>query len=369
MLGKQKFYSLKNIKEKKATYSIIFGERSNGKSFAAFDEALKLYLDTGRQLALIRRYKEDFRGKRGQQMFANLECDGNGVNRIKKYSQGRYDCIYYYSGRWYLGSHDPDTEKIIYNDEPFAYGFSLADMEHDKSTSYPKVGIIVFDEFMTRKGYLQDEFVLFMNVISSIVRYRDDIPIYLLGNTVNKYCPYFTEMGLKHISKMKKGDIDLYSYGDSGLTVAVEYSDSPNKAGKPSDKYFAFDNPKISMITGGAWEVAMYPHCPFKYLGKEIIYNYFIKFDGELLHAEIIRHNKDYITYIHRKTTPIKDEDKAIIYEPVIRPERNYCYKITKPVLPIHKKILWFFAADKVFYQDNEVGEIVNNYLNWCKSN
>ena len=371
MLGfnkKMKFYSIKNIKEKNATYSIIFGERSNGKSYAAFEEALKMYLSTGKQLALIRRYREDLRGKRGQQMFANLECNGLGENVILKYSQGKYDSIFYYAGQWFLALRD-DTGKPIPDSEPFAFGFSLTEMEHDKSTSYPKLGMIVFDEFMTRGGYLQDEFTLFMNVISSLVRYRDDIPIYMLANTVNRYCPYFTEMGLKHVNKMNKGDIDIYKYGDSKLVVAVEYSDSPNKEGKPSDKYFAFDNPKLSMITGGAWEVAMYPHCPFKYLGKEIIMNYFIRFDGELLQADIIHHGRDYITFIHRKTTPIKDETHDIIFEPVVHTGRNYCYKLTKPVTKIQKKILYFFQADKVFYQDNEVGEIVNNYIQWCKTN
>ena len=33
----------------------------------------------------------------------------------------------------------------------------------------------------------------------------------------------------------------------------------------------------------------------------------------------------------------------------------------------IEKKIAIFYTRDKVYYQDNEVGEIVRNYLQWCK--
>ena len=33
----------------------------------------------------------------------------------------------------------------------------------------------------------------------------------------------------------------------------------------------------------------------------------------------------------------------------------------------IGKKIWWFFNTDRVYYQDNEVGEIVRNYIMWCK--
>ena len=123
-------------------------------------------------------------------------------------------------------------------------------MEHDKSTSYPDITIIVYDEAISRDGYITDEFVLFCNVLSTIIRQRDDVVIYMLGNTVNKYCPYFVEMGLTDVKNMKEGDLQVYSYGDSRLKVAVQFTDSISKKGKASDVYFAFNNPKLQMITG-----------------------------------------------------------------------------------------------------------------------
>ena len=120
----------------------------------------------------------------------------------------------------------------------------------------------------------------------------------MLGNTVNKYSPYFKEMGLKHITEMKPGDIDVYKYGDSSLTVAVEYT-KPNKTGKGSDIYFAFDNPKLTMITGGAWEIDIYPHCPVKYTPAEILFTYFIEFGRDLLQCEIVQHDDLNFTIIH----------------------------------------------------------------------
>ena len=74
-----------------------------------------------------------------------------------------------------------------------------------------------------------------MNVVSTIVRQRNDVKIFMAGNTVNQYCPYFTEMGLTHIKEMDKGAIEVYKYGDSKLRVAVEYADSISTKGKPSD--------------------------------------------------------------------------------------------------------------------------------------
>ena len=96
--------------------------------------------------------------------------------------------------------------------------------EHYKSSSYPSVDIILFDEFISRDGYLPNEFVTFMNVLSTIIRHRDDVIIYMLGNTVNRYCVYFTEMNLQGVPKQAQGTIDVYKYvNNPELTVAVEY--------------------------------------------------------------------------------------------------------------------------------------------------
>ena len=188
----------------------------------------------------------------------------------------------------------------------------------------------------------------------------------MAGNTVNQYCPYFTEMGLTHIKEMDKGAIEVYKYGDSKLRVAVEYADSISNKGKPSDIYFAFDNPKLTMITGGSWEMAMYPHLPVKYKPNNVIFTYFMRFNDELLQCEIVYVNNTVFIYIHRKSTPIQNEDKDIIYELEYDNRPNHIRNIRHCSLPINKKIGQFFADNKVFYQDNEVGEIVRNYLIQC---
>lgn len=354
-----KFYSLKKIMEKKAQYNVIFGERSNGKTYAVLKHGLENYIKTGKQLAIVRRWKDDFVGKRGSVMFDALISN----NEISKISKGAWTSVYYYSSRWYLCKY-VDGDRVT-DETPFSYGFALTSMEHDKSTSYPDITTICFDEFLTRTQYVPDEFILFMNVISTIVRHRTDVTIYMLGNTVNKYCPYFKEMGLTHIKDMKQGTIDVYTYGETALKVAVEYV-KPNRDGKHSDVYFAFDNPKLSMITGGEWEIDIYPHCPVKYKPKEILFTYFIIFDGDILQCEIIRHDDLYFTFIHRKTTPIKDEEMDVVYSADYSPRYNKIRKITKPQSKMEQKIAEHFKKDKVFYQDNEVGEIVRNYLMWC---
>lgn len=366
-MKKVKYYSLDKILSRNAAYNMIIGERSNGKTYSVLKYALEDYIKNKNQLAIVRRWNDDLRGRRGATLFDALVNN----NIIEELTDGDYNSVYYYSGRWYLMKNcfnDKGKEERLVSDEPFAYSFALTTSEHDKSTSYPRVKTIMFDEFITRTAYLPDEFVLFMNTISTIVRDRNDVKIFMLGNTVNKYCPYFNEMGLKHIKFMEQGKIDVYTYGDSDLKVAVEYC-KKNKDGKSSDSYFAFDNPKLQMITGGVWEVDIYPHLPCKYKPKDVLFTYFIKFDNDVLQCEIIKVDKNYFTFIHPKTTPLKHTDKDLIYSTETSPKPNYHRRINSPTKNIHKKIYRFFVEEKVFYSSNECGEIVRNYLNWCNKN
>ena len=179
---------------------------------------------------------------------------------------------------------------------------------------------------MTRGRYLVNEFILFQNLLSTIIRQRNDVTIFMCANTVNKYaCPYFTEMGLHRVKEMKQGEIDVYTYGDSGLLVAVEFSDSPSKS-KPSDVYFAFNNPRLQMITGkgNVWEMDIYPHCPTKYAPRDVLFTFFILFDSEILQGEIVLKDELYFLFIHRKTTPLKDEANDLIYSQEYNARPNY---------------------------------------------
>lgn len=369
MKEKIKYYSLDRIKKIDAQYNIIYGLRSNGKTFSVQLTGLENYIKYGEQMCIVRRYEIDFQGKRGSDMFTHLVANPKRGNIVKELSNGEWEDIYYWSSRWYLCKYNEKGERIK-DAEPFCYGFSISSQEHDKSTSYPKITTIMFDEFMTRGAYLVDEFVKFTNVLSTIIRDRENVRIYMLGNTVNKYNPYFKEMGLDNVLKMKPGEIQTYQFAtlnDKTLKIAVEYADNPNPKGKPSDVYFAFNNPKLKMITNGMWELAIYPHLPYKYERDNIVAEYFVLWENEALHCEIIQLDNIMFTYCHSKTTPIKDTDNYLIFSTEYNAKPNYRRRITKPSDEIARKISWFFANEKVFYSNNEVGEIMRNYINWCE--
>lgn len=351
-----------------AQYYILIGQRSNGKTFCILERFIDNWLESKETMsnAVIRRWDEDFNNSKGTKFFENFVSNAERGNIIASKTNNRYNSVEWSRRAWWAVYVNEKGEIERTSPVPIAYAFAISQEGHYKSGGYPRVKDILFDEMVSRT-YLADEFLSFMNLISTIVRLRDDLKIFMCGNTLSGYCPYFSEMGLKNLRQMKQGSIDLYKMGKDGrMKIVVYMTDSITKKGKPSDVYFCFDNPSLQMVTGeSTWELAIYPHCPTKYVPQDVKFVYFIVFDGELLQCEIIEKEKEWFTFIHRKTTPIKDEDESIIFKQDHDFRFNFRRRLTKPTDKIGKFILSFFAMDKVFYQDNEVGDLVNQYIAW----
>lgn len=370
-LNIKKYYSLNNILTYGASYNLIVGKRSNGKSYACLYRGLERYFKEGKQIAYIRRWKDDITGRNGGTLFDMFIHNGKGENVIKKMSGGLWDGVYYYSGRYYLTKTDKEG-KMSKADDPFCYAFSVNSSEHYKSNSYPFIGTIVFDEFIPLKGVgLPDEFSLFMNLLSTIIRdpSRTDIELFMIANTVNWDSPYFAEFGINNVRSMKQGTIDYYVYGESKCSLAIEYcEDNRDKESKVNDRYFAFDSPTLKMITDGTWDMSIYPHCPCYYGNKNVIFNYFIQYNDDLIQADVVLIDDLYFTYFHMKTGDIKNPDKDLLFtNKEISPRWNIRSNLFKPIDDTGRNLLKFFTDNKVFYQDNVVGQIIANYKEWCK--
>lgn len=345
-----------------AKYYVVYGERSNGKTYSSLAHVLDRYYGDGSQFAYIRRWGEDIRPKNLLNLFQGLERDGY----IRKLS-GEYDLIEYRQNRFWPYRQVEDAkggiDKVV-AEEPLGYAYDLNSSEHIKSNDFPKIKTIIFDEFMARKGYLPNEFILFMNLLSTLIRDKDDVTIIMLGNPVNRYCPYFTEMGLEHIKDMKPGDVQEYTYGESGLSVVVEYTGSKKRASrKASDVYFAFDNPELKMITTGDWEIAPYPRLPRKYRPKDVAFTFFVDFDKDVLHCDIVVDEEGEFIFVHPKTTPIRDGE--VVFCTVPDGRHDHIVGLFSSRSRISSVIKVLINNNAIFYSDNVCGEVMRNYIIW----
>ena len=362
---RSKYVRLDRIKAQNAQYNILYGKRSNGKSYAVQEEIVDNFLKDRSAGAVIRRYEEDYKGKRAATYFDNLSCNEDGKNVIKEKTGGEWDRIVYDSGRWYLGKYADDLARVVRAEIPLAYKFALTSMEHDKSSSYPSVRTVVFEEFMSRGEYLDDEFIVFCNTLSTIIRNRNDVKIYMLANSVDMFCPYIDEMGLTSFREMHPGDLAVYNYGESGLRVAVEYTDTIRKD-KGSDVYFAFDNPKLKMITDGSWELPQHPHAPEKIKPEMIHFRFYIKYSDRTLQANVVNGTDGAYIYVHPKTSPFKEDRNDLIYTDDPSPSPYIRKSFRSPAFPAEEKILRLVRYGKVFFSDNPTGEA---FYRFCEHN
>lgn len=352
--GTIEYYSLDKILKKKATYNIIIGERSNGKTYSVKEFLIKRYIQKKEKFVIIRRYASDVIASRSKSFFNDISDSGMILDL-----SGTYDHIDYRTGYFYLSYYDEKLDKNIKSNDWCGYVTSLVESEHIKSTSFPNVKNVLFDEFLAR-DYLRDEFIMFMNTLSTFIRSQTDVKIFMCGNTINPYCPYFDEMGLTHIREQKKGSIDLYEYSNK-LKVAVEYCGTINN---PSKKFFSFDNPKLSMITSGDWEISIYPHAPKKFDKTDIMLIFFIVYKDKIIQCEIISDDIPFI-FMHKKTTEIYKPDSEIIYS-LSRSNNPLHFQgfNTADKRIINQKIINLIKAKRIYYSDNLTGEVFRNFFN-----
>lgn len=162
------YYDLGRLLSFNKLLSISIGARGLGKSYAAKRWAINNFLKNKKQFIYIRRYKTEF-------------------NNIKNYFsdiQDRYPDHKFSVGRG----------EFIIDGEVAGYYIGLSTSQTQKSNSFPNVNIIIFDEFIIDKGkltYIKGETQLFLDMIETIARTRDDVRILMISNAISSINPYF----------------------------------------------------------------------------------------------------------------------------------------------------------------------------------
>ena len=293
------------------------------------------------------------------------------IDYIIKHTEGKWNSVVYRSRSFYFAYYAENKAgnrvKISEDKKPFCRCYAINTAETSKGQDRGAVWSVCFDEFITRAYYLSNEFILFQNLLSSIIRDRP-AKIFMLGNTVSKTCPYFREMGITNFKILKPGQIQIYKIGKTNRNIAVQYCDIVSAPSKVSE-FFAFDNPELEMITKGKWEMALYRHPP-KNLGScRIQFSFWISFDGELIQGDIYIYQGFPIIVYHPKTTELKEESRSIIYSEDTL-DGSPLHQVQLRIAPTRAQqlIVQLIDQQKTFYSDNETGEVVANWLKYQNS-
>lgn len=356
------YYDRTDIDATGAQWRLIIGQRSNGKSYSICRTIVDDYLNYGKRAAYIRRYEEQIVPKNIQTLF------DPHIDRIIELSAGKYNGVFYRAKCFYMCFYD-DEGKIAYKDEtPFCITRAVNTWETTKGADVGIIHLICFDEFLTREAYLKDEFVMFSNLCSSLIRNRADCVIYCIANSVNKYAPYWQEFGIDGVDKMRQGEIRVYTYPNSKMKLAIEYCAQSLTTKEVNDNFFAFQNAQLDMIKSGGWEMASYPKAPYPIYPEDVAYNFYIIFGeqcikGQVVHPKDKAHRTDLFIFFYRQTKDIEISNNTICYTDQPDASLMHVRYLKDTPTQVHTLIKDLIIKNNMYFADNEVGEIMRNFL------
>lgn len=238
---KSGFWNIQPINGTNSDVNLVIGQRSNGKTYGVLRYFLQQNKKTGRRFVYIRRWHDDVKASLMQNLFDPLQSE---IEKI----YGAGFTVYYYRSCFYLVN---DKGKRV---ETVGYCIDLSTAHHTKSVPYVDVKYILFDEFIQMSGsetILVDELNKYEQVLSTVIRMKTDVVIYLVANTVSKFSPYFTHYGFD-INKCEQGTITTKEFpiDDGVLRVSLEYCAYSETIGKKASKYTT-----SKMIKTGQWQI------------------------------------------------------------------------------------------------------------------
>lgn len=196
------FYNFDKLFSYPFLIALVIGERGVGKTFNAKVAVLKKFLKTGEQFIYLRRYKTEL----DSALFTfwdDLQSKGYFEEYNLKVVKSKM------------------LTKFTCNGKVCGYAVPLSTANILKSTAFPLVKTIIFDEFVldTASGtykYMRHEPEMLLDVIETVGRLRD-IQVIMLGNNVNFYgSPYvaYWNLDLPYNSEFKtfKDGLILVNY-------------------------------------------------------------------------------------------------------------------------------------------------------------
>jgi hypothetical protein len=162
------WYDYNNILSRNAMLNFILTNRGGGKTYGFKKKAINNFLKKGEQFIYVRRYKTEF--KKITTFFDDIK---------EEFPDHTFKC----------------TKNYAYIDDKIAgYFVALSTANNEKSTPYPNVTLMCFDEFVIDKKnqrYIPSENDLLNGLIETCVRVRDDLTVICLANNVTITNPYF----------------------------------------------------------------------------------------------------------------------------------------------------------------------------------
>lgn len=337
-------------------YAILMSIRKSGKTNTLVTMALISSWMYGTMMAYVRQTEEMIE-YRNIKSFFEVQHRNNYVSIM---TGGEYTGIEI-KGDYAAFVHYDEKMKVDKRSAPVMVFLSISKQEEYKSSlNLPNCNLVIFDEFVSKR-YSYNESVEFMQLLSTIIRDKKNVLIAMLANSISLYNQYFYELTIaKDVRNLQLGNSAIIKTR-KGTSLYIELIDSltPERE-QLNTLYFGFDNPKLKAITGGDWAVADYPHI-LKQDRKVLTKGIYLKYTDQFLQMELVTSEELGLHILVHRCNNISSEALTIYtISDITTSRQQFAFGSGKL-----SKIIWsLYDAHKFYYADNELGDMMEQYVN-----
>ncbi len=335
---KKKYYDIKPLLKNDANYYILLGMRSNGKSYQVKETVLKDAYNNKNLFVYLRRFKDDIKQYYVESYFADMN--------IEEITDGAYSMVVAWQGYLYFANIDEKGQTM--RGERIGRYCALNEASRYKSNAFVNYKWIVYEEFITNEVYLSEEPDKLQQFVSTVAR-DNPIKVMLIGNTISRVCPYFSEWALEGTLKQKPNTIDLYHMKDDKgretSRIAVE-----NCAAVENESKMFFGK-ATKQILSGEWDVKLSPRLPKPLKEFETIYQLQVHYQMFIFNMSLLVDSKNgaIYTYIY-PAKKLKEKGRILSTEFSTNQQQTTGFNRKSKM---ELKILECFAIGKVCFSDN----------------
>ena len=349
----------------KNIYNVIVSERSIGKTTNILLLGMLANVEYGTIMHYIR---EDTR-QVVQSKISNIFNTIINLGYVDIITSGKWNTIIYkqYEKKFYYAKLE-DNKIVEVCSDYLMYVMSIDQSEQYKSSyTCNDADMIIFDEFISKSFYKQNNFCLFLDIVKTLQRERLSPRIFMLSNTIDKNSEYFDELECRDF-------IDICNIGDKieyttnkGTPIYVEIAKvnhSENKR-KLNTLFYGFKNNKLASITGEAWAVSDYQHIKFKQ-SEILLNNIYVEIGKMYLKLDVCNTELGIVVCVHYAHKP-KYED-SIIYSMSDYDDTRKQFLTGDKSFPLND-FIWnkMFKNNRFYFQNNNVGAKIDYYYNSCR--
>ena len=357
MAQKMIHYDIHPLMKVNADWNILYGERSNGKSYQAKYEIMFApeILEGDKRFILVWRYDDDMKNAKLEKYFEDVD--------VSRLTDGKYNTISIYRKEVYLANYI-STRKME-RGKKIGYCIPLQHEGAFAGSSYLDVDNMIYEEFMPRdKPYLYQEPDKLMNLYCTVDRKQKRVKVWMIGNTISRVCPYLYDWDLYPIvRKQEQGTIEIKEipvseYGDS-IKLAIEHCKATGQTSFTIGKHSA-------MLNSGEWQSDPQPHLRVPYKDCRLLCRCIFQYSGFGFIGEYLTYNGDKFWFVYPKT---RQDIYGYIYvfSDQIRESKTwacdpYHSNTRNPVL---QRFFDDFREDKIFYSTDLDGTEFKQAINF----